>query len=59
MCSAAVLPSFSQAASITFMPPFSRIALVEKLVCMPAPFQSPLAGFGSMVALMPKSSPMR
>ena len=33
--------------------------IVEKLVCAPAPFQSPLTGFGSRVAEMPKSSAVR
>ena len=27
-------------------PPFSRMAVFEKFVCMPLPFQSPLTGFG-------------
>ena len=40
-------------------PPSSRMALVEKLVWAPAPFQSPRIGLGSSVANTPKSSAMR
>ncbi len=40
-------------------PPSSRMALVEKLVCAPAPFQSPRTGLGSSVAYTSKSSAMR
>ncbi len=40
-------------------PPSSRMALVEKLVWAPAPFQSPMTGFGSKVANTPKSSAIR
>src|SRR5436309_3299471 len=35
------------------------MAFVEKLVCAPAPFQSPITGLGSSVAETPKSSAMR
>ena len=41
-----LVPSASHAAMIGSQP--SRIALVEKLVWAPAPFQSPLIGLGSM-----------
>ena len=40
-------------------PPSARMALVEKLVWAPAPFQSPKTGLGSSVAKTPKSSAMR
>ena len=40
-------------------PPSSRMALVEKLVWAPAPFQSPMIGLGSRVANTPKSSAIR
>ena len=33
--------------------------LVEKLVCAPAPFQSPATGFGSKLAARPYLSPSR
>ena len=36
-----------------------RISEVEKLVCAPAPFQSPAIGLGSKVADTPKSSATR
>lgn len=41
------------------IPPSSLIAFVEKLVCAPAPFQSPSMGLGSNVTITPKSSATR
>merc|ERR1719400_2635345 len=53
-------PSFgSKAFSISVRPPSCLIARVEKLVCAPAPFQSPDMGLGSMDATTPKSSATR
>ena len=40
-------------------PPSSRISLVEKLVCAPAPFQSPFIGLASSVPTTSKSSAVR
>ena len=36
-----------------FNPPLSRIALVLKFICAPAPFQSPSIGLGSNVTITP------
>ena len=52
-------PIASHPAMMASQPPSSRIALVEKLVWAPAPFQSPRIGLGSRVANTPKSSAMR
>ena len=46
MCSACLAPSLSMAVMMLFSPPLpsfsgTLISSVEKLMCMPAPFQSP------------------
>ena len=40
-------------------PPGKRMGFVEKFVCRPAPFQSPLTGLGVMAHVMPCFSPSK
>ena len=59
MCSFTRVPSASQPAMIASQPPGARMAFVEKLVCAPAPFQSPLIGFAAKLTSTSNSSAMR
>eukprot|EP00238_Polyblepharides_amylifera_P015063 CAMPEP_0196584912 /NCGR_PEP_ID=MMETSP1081-20130531/48972_1 /TAXON_ID=36882 /ORGANISM="Pyramimonas amylifera, Strain CCMP720" /LENGTH=47 /DNA_ID= /DNA_START= /DNA_END= /DNA_ORIENTATION= len=47
MCAMCRVSRYPMCSWMTAQPPGMRVALVEKLVWHPAPFQSPGIGFGS------------